>query len=174
MRQPPKQITGIKFSSCFEVQDWTMLGLMNASNKGQSRYYLNQYWQRLFMPYGITRTQWVQEKRYCWWWYWLLLLWLYPFFWLNILRLGQNDCHFPDDIFKYIFLNENVLILIEISLKFIFKCPINNNPVLVQIMAWCRTGNKPLSEPMMVRLSPYICITRPHWVKGHMIYIIER
>ena len=27
--------------------------------------------------------------------------------------------------------------------------PIDNNPALVQKMAWCRTDDKPLSEPMM-------------------------
>ena len=40
---------------------------------------------------------------------------------------------------------------IEISLKFIPKGPINNIPALVQIMAWRRTGDKPLSEPMMTQ-----------------------
>ena len=57
---------------------------------------------------------------------------------------------FPDDIFKRIFLNENVWILIKISLKFVPKGLINNIPALVQIMAWRRPGDKPLFEPMMV------------------------
>ena len=33
-------------------------------------------------------------------------------------------------------------------------------------MAWCRPGDKPLSEPMMVRLLTHICVTRPQWVKA--------
>ena len=49
-----------------------------------------------------------------------------------------------------IFLNENILILIKISLKFVPMGPINNIPSLVQIMACRRPGDKPLSEPMMV------------------------
>ena len=53
-------------------------------------------------------------------------------------------------IFKRIFFNENVWISNKISLKFIHKGPINNIPALVQIMAWGRSGDKPLSEPMMV------------------------
>ena len=53
---------------------------------------------------------------------------------LNILR--QNGHHFSDDIFKSIFLNENVLIFIEISFKFVPRDPINYIPALVQIMAW--------------------------------------
>ena len=31
-------------------------------------------------------------------------------------------------------------------------------------MAWRRPGDKPLSEPMMVRLPTHICVTRPQWV----------
>ena len=68
--------------------------------------------------------------------------------WINTLRLRQNGRHFADDIFICIFLKENDWIVIEISLKFVPKGPINNIPALVQIMAWRRPGNKPLSEPM--------------------------
>ena len=46
------------------------------------------------------------------------------------------------------------------------KGPINDIPALVQIMAWRRSGDKPLSEPMMVRLPMHICVTRPQWVNG--------
>ena len=87
----------------------------------------------------------------------------------NSLRPRQNGRYFPDDIFKYIFLNENVWISIKISLKFVPKVPINNIPSLVQIMAWRRPGDKPLSEAMMVSLLTHICVTRPQWVK-HLIY----
>ena len=66
--------------------------------------------------------------------------------------------------FKIYLLNETVLVSIKISLKFIPKGPINNIPALVQIMAWRRPGDKPLSEPMMVSLLTHICVTRPQWV----------
>ena len=84
----------------------------------------------------------------------------------NTLGPRQNGRHFPDDIFKWIFLNENVWIWINISLKFVAvaRGPINNIPPLVQIMAWRRPGDKPLSEPMMVTLLMHICISRPQWV----------
>ena len=88
-----------------------------------------------------------------------------PVGWLNTLRPRQNGRHFPDDIFKWIFLNENVWISINISLKFVPRGPINNIPKLVQIMAWRRPGDKPLSEPMVVSLLTHICVTRPQWVK---------
>ena len=83
----------------------------------------------------------------------------------NTLRPRQNGRHFPDDLFKCIFLNENVWISIKISLKFVPKCPIDNIPALVQIMAWRRIGDKPLSEPMIVRLPTHICVTRTQWVE---------
>ena len=82
----------------------------------------------------------------------------------NTLRLRQNGRHFPDDIFKCFFLNGNVSIAIKISLKFVLKGPINNSSALVQIMAWRRPGDKPLSKPMMVRLPTHICVTRPQWI----------
>ena len=57
---------------------------------------------------------------------------------------------FADDIFKHIFLDETLHIFIHISLKFSPKSPIDNIPALDQIMACRQTGDKPLSEPMMV------------------------
>ena len=80
---------------------------------------------------------------------------------INTLRPRQNGRRFADDTFKRIFLNENARISIEFSLKFVPKGPINNIPALVQIMAWRRPGDKPLSEPMMVSLQTHICVTRP-------------
>ena len=82
----------------------------------------------------------------------------------NTLRPRQNGRHFPEDIFKPIFLNENVWISLKVSLKFVPKGPINNIPSLVQIMAWRRPGDKPLSEPMLVSLLTHKCVTRPQWV----------
>ena len=49
---------------------------------------------------------------------------------INTLSPRQNGHHFSDDIFKCIFLNENVWIPIEISLKFVPKGPIDNIPAL--------------------------------------------
>ena len=52
---------------------------------------------------------------------------------INTLRPRQNGLHFPDDIFKCIYLNENAWIAIKISLKFVPPVPINNIPAMVQI-----------------------------------------
>ena len=89
----------------------------------------------------------------------------------NTSRPKQNGRYFADYTFKYIFLNEKVIISATISLKFVPKGPIYNIPVLFQLMAWRRPGDKPLSEPMMVRLSTHICVTRPQWVNGISICV---
>ena len=92
-------------------------------------------------PHFITRTQWV-----------------------NTLRLRQNGHHFADNNFKCIFLNENICVLINVSLQFVPKGPINNIPALIQTKACRWPGDKPLSEPMMVSLLTHIWITQPEWV----------
>ena len=61
----------------------------------------------------------------------------------------QNGHNFPDDNFKCILFNKNVHISIDISLKFVTKSQINNISALVQMMAWRRPSDKPLSEPML-------------------------
>ena len=97
------------------------------------------------------QTQWVDLKKFC-------------AREINTLRSKQNGCHFADDIFKYIFLSETFPISHKISLKFVPMGPVNIIPALVQIMAWHRPGDKPSSEPMMVRSLTHICVTRPQWV----------
>ena len=59
---------------------------------------------------------------------------------------GQNGHHFADNIFRCIFLNGTFRILIKISLKFVPKCPTNNNPALVAVLEiptghWSEVGN---------------------------------
>ena len=114
------------------------------------------FWLKLKMPLKSERT--LQPSLYC-------------YCDLMLLKASQhieaetNGRHFADDIFKCIFLNENVWIPIKISLNFVPKGPINNIPTMVQIMAWRRPGDKPLSEPMMVSLPTHICVARPQWVK---------
>ena len=50
-------------------------------------------------------------------------------------------------------MNEKFCLLIPISLKFVSKGPIGNQSVVVQVIAWHRTGDKPLSE---TKLSQFI------------------
>ena len=90
---------------------------------------------------------------------------------IDTVRPRQNGRHFADDIFICIFLNENTSISINISLNFVPVGRINNIPALVQIMAWRRLGDKPLSELMMVSLLTHICVTRPRWVKLFVMHL---
>ena len=98
-------------------------------------------------PAGADRTPcWPHELCYrgsacfslMWIWIYVLSVQL-----TNTLRPRQNGGHFPDDILKWIFLNENVLISIKISLNFVPEGLIYNIPALGQIMAWCWPGGKP-------------------------------
>ena len=83
---------------------------------------------------------------------------------LNTLRPRQNGRHFTGDIF-----NENIWILINITLNCHPKGQINNVPALVQIMAWHCPGDKP--ESMMVSLLTHISVTLPHWV-NHTSHLV--
>ena len=84
--------------------------------------------------------------------------------WRSVQGPGSRDLstHLPldkmaailaDDNFKCIFLNGNDRILMQISLKFVPRSPIENKKALVQVMAWRPTGDKTLSEPMLTRFS---------------------
>ena len=66
---------------------------------------------------------------------------------INTLRLRRNGLHFTN-IFKSIF-NENFQSLNKISLKYVPWGLIANMAALLQIMAWRRIGDKPLSEAML-------------------------
>ena len=68
---------------------------------------------------------------------------------LTHLPLNTMAALLADDNLKCIFLNENDKNPIQMSLKFVPGSPIDNKPSLVQVMAWRRTGDKPLPEPMM-------------------------
>ena len=93
--------------------------------------------------------------------------------WFNASSPRQNSRHFPNDVFKCISLNENVWILIIISLKFVAEGQINNIPALVQSMTWRRSGDKSLSGPVMVRLPTRICGTRVRWVEGITAHLLH-
>ena len=49
-----------------------------------------------------------------------------------------------------IIMNESLSVLMRNSLKFGPKGPIDKSP-LVQVMAWRRSGDKPIPEPMMAQ-----------------------
>ena len=60
-------------------------------------------------------------------------------------------------------------ILILIALKFVTNVPIDIHSALIEVMAWRRTGDKPLSEPMLTQfIDAYECGTVGRWVKQPM------
>ena len=70
---------------------------------------------------------------------------------LTLLPLDKMAAILPDNIFNCIFWNRNDWIPIQISLKYVPRSSIDNKPASVQVMAWRRTGDKPLTELMMTQ-----------------------
>ena len=68
---------------------------------------------------------------------------------INTWRIGQNDYNFVDDIFRWIFLNEYLCILMEFAMM--KSVPIDNISAFVLLMAWCLPGVQP--EPLMIMMS---------------------
>ena len=59
---------------------------------------------------------------------------------------------------------KNIVLFIQILLKFVSKGPIYNKPALEMILICCWVGNKPLSDQWWPSLLMHKCITRPKWV----------
>ena len=72
---------------------------------------------------------------------------------LTQLPLDKMAAILADDIFKCILLNENDKIPIQILLKLVPGSPIGNKSAFVQVMAWRRTGDKPLPEQVMTQFT---------------------
>ena len=94
---------------------------------------------------------------------WKMLAILFQHYCVNTLRPRQDGRHFADDIFKCIFLNENFLIAIKISLKFVPKGPINNIPTIGSDNGFSR--RQAIIWTNVSYLMTHICVTRPQWVK---------
>ena len=62
------------------------------------------------------------------------------------------DAILAADIFKRIS-NANIRISIQISLTFVPKDLIDNKSAWFYVMAWRRTGDKPLPEAMMIQFT---------------------
>ena len=79
--------------------------------------------------------------------------------WFNTLRSRQKGTPFRRRHFQVHYLERNVWIPIELSLKLVLKGPIKDIPALVKIMAW-RRPSLYLEQwfPMQ------ICVTQPQWV----------
>ena len=142
----------------------------------------------------LTRYFWTLH---IWMVHWEPFTWGKPFTWLYEWSMLYSQTHytlnhvltnfpldkmtaiFADDNFKCIFVNENDRIPIRMSLKFVPTSPVDNKPALVQVMAWCRIGDKPLPELMLTQFTDAYM---GRWVKlsplstpfGHYLINTER
>ena len=71
------------------------------------------------------------------------------YIYLKHIEAGTRWPTFSRRHFQSHFLLWKLFYFIKMSLKFVPHGPFNNIPALVQIMAWRRSGDKPLFEPMM-------------------------
>ena len=108
------------------------------------------------MELSIFRPQHRNEKM------WLATKWLTN--WAD-----TNGRHFADDIFKHIFLNENLWISHKILMNFvpIIRIDIGSDNGL----AWYRQSDNILYETMFVSLLTHICVTRYQWVKHNIMFL---
>ena len=112
-------------------------------------YYSHDATRMIHMQYGIERT-------------------------LQFISPRKNCRHFADNIRKRIFLTESVRIAMQISLKFVPKGPFGNMSALFQVIAWRRTGAKPLPEPILTKLTmPYYGGNElTHWLLGNVVILV--
>ena len=86
--------------------------------------------------------------------YWILTHWSRD----NMAAISQTT---PSKAFLWVKMLE---FRFNLSLKFVTQGLINKVTTLVQIMAWRRPGNKPLSELRPLSFLTHICVTRPQCV----------
>ena len=101
----------------------------------------------------------------------------FQFLWrvsLTHLPLDKMAAILADDNLKCNFLDENNRIPIRISLKFVPMSPIDNKPALVQVIAWCRIGDKPLPELMLIQFTDAYMRHRGRWVNWPFSSILKQ
>ena len=86
---------------------------------------------------------------------------------INPLRTRQNECHFANDVSKWIFLNENY----EFRLNFQWSLFLRAQSTILLhwfkcSLVWCRRDDKPLSGPLTIILVTHVCVTRSQWVEA--------
>ena len=91
--------------------------------------------------------------------------------WSGLIKAepGQDGRHFHRRHFQSIFLHENIRISIQISQKLVPRGSNDNKSALVQVMAWCWTGDKPLPEQMLTQFTDAYMW---HW--GEMSYAPDK
>ena len=84
---------------------------------------------------------------------------------INTLSPRQNGRHFADDIPKHFVLTKMLKLRFKLHWSLFPRVWLTINiPALLQIMAWRWSGDKLLSEPLVVKLTMGICVTRPQLI----------
>ena len=78
-------------------------------------------------------------------------------------RPELNAWHIADNIW-YTFLNKNHHVFIKIALKFVPTNLINNKSPLIQVLAWCLCGTKPIPGPMMTKFTDMFIHASPCFI----------
>ena len=92
---------------------------------------------------------------------------------LTRLPLGKMAATLAEDNFKCIFFNENDRIPIRFSLKFVPRSPIDNKPVLVQVIAWRLSVPTHYLNQCWPSSQTHICGTRWRWVNKYTKIIFK-
>ena len=79
-------------------------------------------------------------------------------------RPKQNGYHFQTTFSNVFYWLKMYKFILWFHRSLFPNCQIDNIPALVRIMAWCRAGDKQLSEAMMASLLTHICVTWSQWV----------
>ena len=66
--------------------------------------------------------------------------------------------------YVYFCFQRKCIISIKMSLKRVHGNPVDTKSPMIRVMAWCRTGDKPLPEPMEINQPTHIYVSRPQWV----------
>ena len=93
----------------------------------------------------------------------------WPSLYHNTTRLRQNGRHVADDIFKCDLLNDEVIISVIISLKFVTQCPINNMQALISKPMMAKFSDVYMRHPAPMRLS-LLFLDAPKFLKSNAIY----
>ena len=73
--------------------------------------------------------------------------------WVNTMKCKQNEWHFADWLLQINFLDRKCLNC-ELCVP---SSPIDNTSMSVKVMAWHRTGGKPLPESILIKIHVYMC-----------------
>ena len=95
------------------------------------------------------------------------LPWLFLRIHFQWRHLGWLACRTRND-FDHNFFNQNWHKLIWISLKFVFRCLIDNKLILVQVIDWGRMDAPHYGNRLLPHSLTHVCVIRSQWFKSEL------